>query len=168
MELLCASMFNSSELNTPAIIHGKTWESTAIKTFEKSMDVQVERCGLFVSSKHPFLGASPDGIIGTDCVIEVKCPFNGRNSKIGLGKSFPFLTKEGEDIVLKRNHRYYYQVMGQLAITDRKYCYFVVYTYEDLHVQKIEYDASFFNDSVLPKLAQFYQQHYLPYVASQL
>lgn len=34
---------------------------------------------------------------------------------------------EGE-LKLKTSHDYYYQVQGQLHITDRKYCYFAVWT----------------------------------------
>ena len=34
----------------------------------------VEPCGLFVDTNKPFLAASPDGVVGRDAVVEVKCP----------------------------------------------------------------------------------------------
>ena len=34
----------------------------------------VEPCGLFVDTSKPFLAASPDGVVGQDAVVEVKCP----------------------------------------------------------------------------------------------
>lgn len=35
--------------------------------------------------------------------------------------------KNGE-LKLKTSHDYYYQVQGQLHITERQYCYFIVWT----------------------------------------
>ncbi|KAF0701150.1 Exonuclease, partial [Aphis craccivora] len=31
-------------------------------------------CGIFVDSENPYLGATPDGLIGSDGIVEVKCP----------------------------------------------------------------------------------------------
>ncbi len=84
-------------------------------------------------------------------------------------KFFPFLTMDEEgSIVLKKTHKYFFQVMGQLGVTQRKYAYFVVYTYNDLFMQKIEFDPDFFYQVMLSHLNDFYDQLYLPYVASHL
>ncbi|KAF0762637.1 Uncharacterized protein FWK35_00014743, partial [Aphis craccivora] len=51
-------------------------------------------------------------------------------------------TNNGKQIVqLKRDHSYYYQVMGQLHITRRQLCYFVIYATKWIHIEKIIYDA---------------------------
>ena len=43
-------------------------------------DVTFDRCGLKLSKLHPFMGASPDGIVSCSCheksLIEVKCPYS--------------------------------------------------------------------------------------------
>jgi hypothetical protein len=66
--------------------------------------------GLFVDVLRPHLAASPDGIvIGEEAVMEVKCPFNGREEKIAPGKNFPFLEVRDGGIHLRKGHSYYYQ-----------------------------------------------------------
>ena len=147
--LLCKSLLENTPLSTPAIVHGKTWEKCAIQQFEKKEKMSVQQCGFFVSKEFPFLGASPDGLIGDQGLLEVKCPYTGRDGKIEPGKNFLFLQKEGNCVVLKKNHKYYYQVIGQLAITGRKFCYFAVYTHADFFVQKVPYDADFFEQKIL-------------------
>jgi hypothetical protein len=39
----------------------------------------IKDCGLFISEHHPFLAASPDGVIGDDGLIEIKCPYTARD-----------------------------------------------------------------------------------------
>jgi hypothetical protein len=46
-------------------------------------------------------------------------------------------------IELKKNHKYYYQVIGQLHITQRKLCYFVIHTTNWTNIQEIKYDKEF-------------------------
>ena len=38
---------------------------------------------------------------------------------------------------LKRRHDYYYQIIGQLGITDVRYCDFIVWTLVDLDVERV-------------------------------
>ncbi|KAG5895993.1 hypothetical protein JTB14_005099 [Gonioctena quinquepunctata] len=64
-----------------------------------------------------------------------------------------------DQLRLKRNHLYYYQVQGQLNICRRIICYFVVFvdTERGLFIEKIERDKKFWNEMMLPKLSYFYQ-----------
>lgn len=96
----------------------------------KKRHLVVIPCGLFVDEVIPYLGASPDGLIDSDSIIEVKCPSSAssltpieaiRSKKI----TFCIATKEN-GIKLKRNYNYFYQVQGELKIAKKKYCYFVV------------------------------------------
>lgn len=54
--------------------HGLQYEGIAIAKFETTMGLKVDKCGLFIHERLPFLAASPDGLIGKDGIIEVKCP----------------------------------------------------------------------------------------------
>ncbi|GBP79799.1 hypothetical protein EVAR_56855_1 [Eumeta japonica] len=36
--------------------------------------VNIEPCGIFIDEELPFIGASPDGLIGSDTCVEIKCP----------------------------------------------------------------------------------------------
>jgi predicted phage-related endonuclease len=131
----------------------------------------VQKCGLFVHPDFPFLGASPDGLLlGEDAVLEVKCPYAGRNSKIVPGKLFPFIENksDGSGIQIKRTHAYYYQIMGEMKLSKRSHCYFVIYTLIDGIIIKEILDEGFFKYEMLPALTKFYDENYCPYVASCL
>ena len=125
--------------------------------------------GLFVHTDFPYLGASPDRIIDKDCLVEVKCPYSGRDEKIVPGKLFPFLTTDSNgNTALKPHSNYYAQIQGQLLISKRKLCYFVVYTFEDMFVQKVPIDENYCTNSLLPKLSLFYERFFRPYLASTI
>lgn len=46
------------------------------------MNIKIEKCGLFLDKKHPYLGASPDGLVGEDVCVEVKCPYSARDMTV--------------------------------------------------------------------------------------
>lgn len=98
----------------------------------------------------------------------MKCPYNGRNDKILPGIKFQFLEEINGAIQLKRNHNYFYQVIGQMAITGSSLSYFIVYTHVDFFIEEIEFDSDFFKENVFPKLNDFYQHHYKPYITKQM
>ena len=150
---------------------GKTYERIALEKFQEEKGFDVSPAGLFIHPDMSFLAASPDGCLYRDrkrILCEVKCPYNGRNDKILPGMKFQFLEENNGVIQLKKNHNYYYQVIGQMAITKSKLCYFIVYTYADFFIQEIEFDSDFFELNVFPKLNHFYQHHYKPYIAKQM
>lgn len=70
---LVKSILYSRELNSENIIFGRLNEKKAITKYEAATGLKVEECGLFVSTVYPFLGASPDGLVGEEGLIEVKC-----------------------------------------------------------------------------------------------
>jgi len=47
---------------------------------------------------------------------------------------------DNEQIMLKRSHQYYAQIQGQMAITERKWCHFFVYSKEGVHLEVINFD----------------------------
>lgn len=60
-------------LFTEAVTFGRDNEEAVVKLYEERTKTTVQKCGLFVDLENPFLGASPDGLIGNDGLIEVKC-----------------------------------------------------------------------------------------------
>ena len=86
------------------------------------------------------MGASPDGLvtdlseIHPDGLVEIKCP--ARAEKFTLlelcidrqQKSSFFLKYVNGKYQLKKGHNYYHQIQGQLHITCRQWCDFVVWT----------------------------------------
>jgi putative phage-type endonuclease len=73
---------------------------------------EVEEVG-FV--KHPTLeaGASPDGMVGDDGIIEIKCPMGSTHTETLMTQDIP--------------SKYIPQVQFQLLVTGRKWCDFVSY-----------------------------------------
>jgi len=58
-------------------------------------------------------GSSPDGLIGDDGVLEIKCP--------AFNTMIEYLTKQ------RLPSEYFYQVHGQMFVTGRQWCDFVAY-----------------------------------------
>ena len=60
------------------------------------------------------------------------------------------------------NHYYYYQVQGQLHVTQKKFCIFAVYTGLDIYWIKVERDDLFWENKMHRKLTNFYEDCILP------
>lgn len=71
---------------------------------------------------------------------------------------------ENGDLVLKKEHAYYPQIQGQLALTGADWCDFVLYTHRGLIIQRIPFDAVFWQ-VVAEKLTKVYFDTYLPVAA---
>ncbi|KAJ8926715.1 hypothetical protein NQ314_020890 [Rhamnusium bicolor] len=110
---------------------GKDHAPIAINEFEKINNVKVQECGLFVDPLEPYLGASPDGLIEEDAIIEGKRPKNISSLTPLEGiknRKIKFAKIENNKMKLNKNHNYYYQVQGQLHVTKRDYYIFIVWT----------------------------------------
>ena len=59
----------------PAVEHGHAMEGVAKNWYEKSFNVIVDETDFVVHPMYEFLGASPDGLVGLDGAIEIKCPY---------------------------------------------------------------------------------------------
>ena len=130
------------------------------------------KSGFVISEEYPFLGASPDAVVHDPTnleepfgVVEVKCPFSFRQfTPIDAAKSASFfceLSSSGSNLKLKHSHQYYCQVQGQMAITGRKWCDFVVYTEQGISVERISFDSEFWKD-LLQRLISFYDNCLAP------
>lgn len=89
---------------------GQQSEEYAIKKFEIVNQIKVEGSGLWLDVCE-FLGASPDGLIGEDALVEVKCPYSYRNSyfKDTLTNK-DVIYWQDDDFVVNTSHQYYHQI----------------------------------------------------------
>jgi hypothetical protein len=55
-----------------------------------------------------------------------------------------------------------FQIQGQLAITKKTFCDFIVYTLNDFFVERIKFDKDLWENVMLPKLNWFYDECLLP------
>ncbi|RZC42880.1 YqaJ domain containing protein, partial [Asbolus verrucosus] len=70
--------------NYPKRIHHDIVNAAmAIEAFENMYNLRVTRCGLFVDQKKKKnFAAFPDGLIGNDGIIEVKCLYSAQNLRV--------------------------------------------------------------------------------------
>ena len=98
--------------------------------------------------------------------VEIKCP----SSCFGLSlqeaiknKSF-FLHKVGEKITLKKSHKYFYQIQGQMFCANLFRIDLVVWfgDKEPLFIETLFFDELFWKSKILPGLDFFYRRAVLP------
>ena len=111
--------------------HGTDNEPIAINAYEMAQDVIVSPIGFVDHPSIAMCGASPDGLVGDEGLIEVKCP----NSATHLA------TLKGAEI----DGRYMKQMQWQMACTGRAWCDFVSFDprmpdHMQLHVQRVPRD----------------------------
>jgi len=135
--------------------YGKRHEKAARRTYLRQMKVEhagltVKESGLIVSTEHVFLGCSPDGLVHcSHCkdsmgLLEIKCPaaMKWRMStpeECCADKSF-FCSLNNGVVTLRHDHKYYYQVQGQMGVSGRRWCDFVVWTCMGISVERIEFN----------------------------
>ena len=158
---LAETMVSPQAFSGRAVGHGLQYESVAVQQFE-AMYGATEKCGLFVCKHMPWLSASPDRILSSDALLEVKCPFTAKDKPI-TPTTVPYLKEKGNSLNLDRTHPYFYQVQGQLLCAGRKKCYFCVYTHKELKILEIVKDDEFISDMV-PVLKNFFDNFFLPAV----
>ena len=161
---------------TKATKYGCEHEDKARKTYtcsykDRHADFDVANAGLFLNSKYPYLGASPDGKVSCVCcgegILEIKCPYNciKAESLLEAADDDSFCLKlDGTSgcLLLKRDHPYYYQVQAQLALSEKQYCDFVLFKSEyELHIERIFPDGLFFTNAVAV-VREFYIKCILP------
>ncbi|XP_054257576.1 uncharacterized protein LOC129005927 [Macrosteles quadrilineatus] len=156
------------DVQTPSMFYGRENETQALTAFEKKTGLTVSKCGLFVDKDIPYLGATPDGLVGDDCIVEVKCPASCSELTPEEGilrRKFTFwdVSRNKTEVeAINKKHNYFYQVQGQLHITQRKYCYFVMWTPKGMRMDVIEKDDEFWDSHMRDQLQDFYLDCLLP------
>ncbi len=88
-------------------------EPHAITAYENETGEFVEGTGLIDHPSIPLSGASPDGLVGKQGQLEVKCPYTTTHLNTLLSRKVP--------------DEYIPQITWQLACTEREWCDFVSY-----------------------------------------
>jgi putative phage-type endonuclease len=126
--------------------YGNTHEPLATMDYFGRTGNFVEECGFFVHPEYDWLGASPDGLLDGDGVIEIKCPFGLR-----LKKKPDFKTAASQP-------HYYAQMQIEMAVTGRKWCDFYQWANFGYSLERIEFSQHWFDNS-LPQLKAFYDRY---------
>lgn len=129
--------------------YGIDHESDAIRDVEKLLNIKIHPCGLFIDPIHSCLACSPDGKIeGQDGIVEIKCCMKAENvtaeEAIKTIKSVKTIFKYVDgNYVLNPNHKYYFQVQGQLNVTRASYCIFALWTPKSILLTTVQKSVTF-------------------------
>jgi len=122
---------------------GNHHESGAQFEYTLKTGKEVTECGFF--EYEDWLGASPDGLVGSGGVLEIKCPFGIRHDKE------PVFKRIREDLPY-----YYAQVQIEMLCTGRSYCQFYQWTPHGEDLQTIN-ACEFWLEENIPLLKMFYE-----------
>jgi len=114
-QLICEVLTGkpAESFTNSAMQWGTDTEPLARAQYELKSGNMVDQIGFVVHLTIEQSGASPDGLIGTDGLIEIKCPNTSTHLDTLLNQTVP--------------SKYITQIQWQLACTQRKWCDFVSY-----------------------------------------
>jgi putative phage-type endonuclease len=126
--------------------YGTLNEIHAQADFELEYGVDVVETGFVISDDNPWLGASPDGLINDDFVLEIKCPFGLRDNQ-----SPKFKTSQEQ-------MHYYAQMQIEMLCTGRDRCYFYQWNPYSSELENV-YINRVWLAGAIPVLYNFYLQY---------
>ena len=154
-------MSEGNTYRSPSLAFGKDNEPIARQMYfeqckKKHKCFKVNTCGLFIDENHPYIGASPDGIVSCSCcgkgVIEVKCSYTYQNETPQAAcddKHYHLFKDESDAVRLKPSSSWYLQIQGQMGVCKVDYCDFVFFTKKGIIVDRILFDQQVYKDIVM-------------------
>lgn len=120
-----------------AMIHGTETEPEARRAYEFFVDRDVQQVGFVPHPSIEMSGASPDGLVGDDGLLELKCPNTATHIETLLTGRVP--------------DKYFKQMQFQMACADRQWCDFASYDNRmpermRLFVKRVNRDADELNE----------------------
>ena len=117
-----------------AMVWGRETEPQARAAYEFLTDASVTEEGFVIHPAIPDFGASPDGLVGGDGLLEIKCPNTAQHLDVLLSGTIPA--------------KYVTQMQAQMACTGRAWCDFVSFDPRmpgemQLFVQRVARDDAF-------------------------
>lgn len=127
MELLCERLTGQQSgpdlSNKPAVQRGVELEPFACMAYEADKGLMVVETGLVMHPTIAGFGASPDGLVGDDGLLEIKCPNTATH----------IATMQSE----RHDPQYEWQMLAQMACTGRAWADFV--SYDDRLPEPLQY-----------------------------
>jgi hypothetical protein len=114
------------QITAKSLTHGIENEILAKDAYQQlTMNTIIDVHEPIMHQKFNFIGGTPDGLIGYDGIIEIKCPWNPINHLNNYYcNNIQVFDMPDSDSYL---HDYWWQVQGYLWITERYECDFVTY-----------------------------------------
>ena len=122
----------AEKFTSSAMAHGTEQEPAARTMYEFMRDVTVKEVGVVLHDRIEMACASPDGLVGDDGLIEIKCPLTATHIETLLGGPI--------------DGKYMKQMQFQMACTGRLWCDFVSFDPRmsgdmQIHIQRVPRDG---------------------------
>jgi putative phage-type endonuclease len=135
-QLVCERMTGTQgeSYSNAAMQWGTDQEPLARAAYEAIKDVLVDEVGFITHPTINAAGASPDGLVGDDGLIEIKCPNTATHIDTLLSDKVP--------------SKYNTQMQWQMACTGRKWCDFVSFDPRmpeglQIFIQRVDFDEQY-------------------------
>lgn len=117
-----------------AMKHGTETEPQARAAYQFFTDRTVDEIGFVIHPTLDMAGCSPDGLVGDDGLVEIKCPLTATHLETLLQSAIP--------------DKYMKQMQFQMACTERQWCEFVSFdprlpTRMQMFIQRVPRDDKF-------------------------
>ncbi len=114
-QLICERLtgVKAEAFESAAMRWGMEKEAEALEVYAFEQDADVAQVGFLDHPTIAMAGASPDGLVSDDGLVEIKCPLTATHIETLLGQAPP--------------GRYLSQTQWQMAVTGRLWCDFVSY-----------------------------------------
>ena len=143
------------------IAHGISNEAKARSAYEAKYGLKVTPCGIVVSPEWPYLPCSPDGLVGEDITLEIKCPYTAKEQEVNP-HTVPYIKENCvHQYELDPKHDYYHQVQAHMMLTERSMAHFVVYTNKEVKKINVPYDPPF-AENMRKQLSSFFENVFKP------
>jgi putative phage-type endonuclease len=161
-QLICERLTGcvAPSFTNAAMIHGTETEPEARRAYEFFVDRDVQQVGFVPHPTIEMAGASPDGLVGEDGLLELKCPNTATHIETLLLGEIP--------------DKYMKQMQFQMACTGREWCDFASYdnrlpermrlfvkrfTRSTIHIKEIEAEVEVFLAEIDETVAQLRAQY---------
>ena len=135
-QLICERLTGQKgeSFTNAAMEHGTLTEPLARSAYENSRSLLVKEVGFINHPRIEMSGASPDGLVADDGLVEIKCPNTATHIDTLLSQKVPT--------------KYITQMQWQMLCCQRKWCDFVSFDnrlpeHLQLFVQEVEFDPEY-------------------------
>ena len=154
----------------PALKYGRRMEDVAAVEYQRIMTKQkhkhlcMKQAGLFVMQEYCYVGASPDRLVYCQCcghgIVEIKCPIRCAD-KAPSSDVLEYLVDDGGLTKLNPNHKYFFQIQGQMAICNCKWGDFFVYSHHGSYLERIVFQEDLWHE-IIDKVSGFWLKFLQP------
>ena len=135
-QLICERLTGQKgeSFTNAAMTHGTETEPLARSAYENSRSLLVKEVGFINHPRIEMSGASPDGLVADDGLVEIKCPNTATHIDTLLSQKVPT--------------KYITQMQWQMLCCQRKWCDFVSFDNRlpenlQLFIQEVEFDPEY-------------------------